>query len=168
MEQKVDVAVAKLLGISTATLESDLSSGKTLSSVASKAGVPSSTLISTIAQTLADNPPPGAPALSADQLTGMATGIANGVTPSQPGSGQGGSMSTTSSATTASNPGVPPAQGANTASRLDELAKLLNIDPATLGSVLSSGTTLSDLLGGNPSSDATATSSTGVSLDSLL
>jgi len=168
MAQKVDEAVAKLLGISTTTLQNDLSSGETLSSIASQAGVTSQTLISTIAQTLANNPPPGAPTLSSDQLTTMATDIANGVTPPQPGTGQGTGTSTTGSTTSTSSSSGSSVQGVNTASRLDELAQLLGIDPATLGSSLLSGTTLSQLLDGASSADAAGTSSTGVSLDSLL
>jgi hypothetical protein len=173
--QAVNSAVAKLAGTSTTALQNALSSGATLSSIASQAGVSNSSLVSTIAHALAANPPTGAPALSADRLTSIANDIANGAKPqlrSQGPNGAAGSGANSSAVNSSAvnSPALPgsPRQGVNTASRLNQLAALLKVDPGTLASVLSQGATLSQLLSKSSSPQAGGTSATGVSLDSLL
>jgi len=142
MEQTINDAVAKLLGISSDTLSNDLSSGQTLASVAKSQGVSSDSLITMISSVLSSNAPSGAPTLSADQLTSMATNIANGTMPSPGGSAAG---SPNPSAGTAST-----TQGVNSASALDELAKLLGMSSNALSNGLANGASLSSLVGLQP------------------
>lgn len=52
MQQKVNSAVAKLLGISTSTLSSDLSSGQTLKGIAAKQGVSADSRVGSTRQQL--------------------------------------------------------------------------------------------------------------------
>jgi len=66
MERTIDGPVAKLLGTSSDTLSSDLSSGQTLTSIARSEGVSSHSTISTAPES---NAPSGVPTLPADQLT---------------------------------------------------------------------------------------------------
>ncbi len=80
---------AQLLGISTDQLSTDLKSRSTLSSLAGKAGISSSDLLSSVETDLKANAPQGAPALSDTQMAQMATGIINGTGPGGPG-GVGG------------------------------------------------------------------------------
>ena len=121
--------VAKLLGLSTSELSSELQSGTTFSELASKKGVSSTELIKTIEGELTAHKPEGAPALSLTQLTQMATSIANGTPPSPPAGGPGGQGS-------ASGP-----QGS-----LSTLAKSLGIEPSALLEQLEEGKDLSSRL----------------------
>ena len=96
---------ASLLGISTSTLNSDLQSGDTLSSLASGAGVSSSDLLSAVEQDMSANAPSDARSLSGDQLSQMATDFINGVRPGSSGTGADGTsdVSYGSSGSTVSN-----------------------------------------------------------------
>lgn len=121
---------AQLLGISTTQLSSDLQSGKTLSSLATSAGVSSSDLVSSVETDLKANAPAGAPALSDTQLANMATNIVNGIAPGQ---------SSGSVATTATN--------------LSALADAAGVDPSDLLGQIQSGGDLSGLLGATSQTD---------------
>lgn len=120
--------VAKLLGLSTTELTSELQAGVTLSELASKKGVSSAELIKTIEGELTSHKPEGAPAFSSTQLTQLATSIANGTPPSAPG-GPGGHDSTSGSQNS-----------------LSTLAKSLGIEPSALLEQLENGKDLSSLL----------------------
>ena len=118
--------VAKLLGLNTSELASELQSDATLSELASKKGVSSTELIKTIEGELTAHKPEGAPALSSTQLTQMATSIANGTPP--PTGGPGGQGSTSGQ------------QGS-----FSTLAKSLGIEPSALLEQLEEGKDLSSL-----------------------
>lgn len=121
--------VAKLFGMSSSELSSELKSGKTLSGLASEKGVSSTELIKTIETELTANKPEGAPALSATQLTEMATGIANGTPPPPPPTGGSGATGSTDGSKTTST-----------------LAESLGVEPSALLEALENGTSLSSLL----------------------
>ena len=129
---------AQLLGISTDQLSSDLGSGQTLSSLASSAGVSSSSLLSSVEADLKTNAPQGAPALSDTQLAGMATGIING---SGPWGAAAGSSSSSSAGSGSSSSAV------TAASNLNSLASTLGMDPSDLLDQINAGDDLSQLLG---------------------
>lgn len=110
--------VAKLLGLSSSELRSELQSGKTLSELASEKGISNESLLKTIETSLSAHKPTGAPALSSTELTQMASNIANGTPPSAPPP-QGVSGKAQSSTTT--------------------LAQSLGIEPSALLSQLEGG-----------------------------
>jgi uncharacterized protein YidB (DUF937 family) len=151
--------VAKLLGLSTSELTSELQAGKTLDELASKKGVSSSELIKTIEGELTAHKPEGAPALSSTQLTEMATGIAAGTPPSPPAGGPGGAG------------GVAGAGGSTSGSQssLSTLAESLGIEPSVLLKELADGASATSLLetnGYTPDGSATAQQSyAGVTFD---
>ena len=129
---------AKLLGVSPSQLSQDMQSGTTLTSLASQAGISSSSLLSSIESDLQANAPQGAPALSSTQLTTMATNIANGT---RPAGGHhhhhhGGGISPTD----------PSDAGSTAQTNLSTLADALGTDPATLLSQLTSGQDLTSAL----------------------
>ncbi|MGD1058917.1 MAG: hypothetical protein ABR992_16050 [Solirubrobacteraceae bacterium] len=131
--------VAKLLGLSTSELSSELQAGKTLDELASKKGVSSSELIKTIEGELTAHKPEGAPALSSTQLTEMATSIAAGTPPSPPSGGPGGLGGT----------GGVAGAGSSTSgsqSSLSTLAESLGIEPSVLLKELANGAGTSSLL----------------------
>jgi hypothetical protein len=121
--------VAKLLGLSTSELTSELQTGKTLSELASKKGTSSTELIKTIESELTAHKPEGAPALPSSQLTQIATGIANGTPPPPPPGGFGGHNSTSGSQSSQST-----------------LAESLGIEPSALLKELEEGKGLSELV----------------------
>lgn len=116
--------VAKLLGLSSSELSNQLSSGKTLSGLASEKGVSNTELVKAIETELSAHKPTGAPELSASELAQMATNIANGTGPAPP-SGSGGAGQ--SKATT--------------------VAQSLGIEPSELLEQLEKGLDLGSLLG---------------------
>lgn len=120
--------VAKLLGLSSSELSSELGSGKTLSTLASEKGVSSSELVKTIETELSAHKPEGAPELSASELTKMATSIANGTPPAPPSSLQQGS-------------------GSGGHSNATTLAQSLGIEPSELLEGIEKGLDLGSLLG---------------------
>lgn len=146
--------VAKLFGMSSSELSSELKSGKTLNDLASEKGVSSTELIKTIETELAAHKPEGAPTLSATQLTQMATGIANGTPPSPPAGGPGAGGS---------------AEGSKATSTL---AQALGVEPSALLEALESGTSLSSLIGQSGySSDGSAAqqeTSGGIAFDTYV
>jgi len=121
--------VAKLLGLSTSELTSELRSGATLSELASKKGISSTELIKTIEGELTAHKPGGAPALSSSQLTQMATSIANGTPPPLPTGGLGGNAPTSGSQSSSST-----------------LATSLGIEPSALLKELEEGLALTSLV----------------------
>jgi hypothetical protein len=121
--------VAKLLGLSTSELTSELQTGKTLSELASKKGISSTELIKTIEGELTAHKPEGAPALSSTQLTQIATSIANGTPPPPPPGGFGGHNSTSGSQSSQST-----------------LAESLGMEPSVLLKELEEGKGLSELV----------------------
>jgi hypothetical protein len=74
-------STAAALGVSSSTLQSDLSSGQTLSQIASSKGVSSSTLLTALEQDITSNAPAGASSLSSTQLQSIASAIANNAGP---------------------------------------------------------------------------------------
>jgi hypothetical protein len=121
--------VAKLLGLGTSELTSELQTGKTLSELASKKGISSTELIKTIEGELTAHKPGRAPALASSQLTQIATSIANGTPPPLPPGGFGGHDSTSGSQ-----------------SSLSTLAESLGIEPSALLKELEEGRGLSGLV----------------------
>jgi hypothetical protein len=121
--------VAKLLGLGTSELTSELRSGATLSDLASKKGISSTELIKTIEGELTAHKPEGAPALPSSQLTQIATSIASGTPPPPPTGGFGGQDSTSGSQSSPST-----------------LAKSLGIEPSALLKELEEGRGLSGLM----------------------
>lgn len=121
--------VAKLLGLSTSELTSELQTGKTLSELASKKGISNTELIKTIEGELTAHKPGGAPALSSTQLTQIATSIASGTPPPPPPGGFGGHDSTSGSR-----------------SSQPTLAESLGIEPSALLKELEEGKSLSELM----------------------
>jgi hypothetical protein len=130
---------AKLLGVSTDDLRTDLQSGKTLDDLASAKGVSSGDLLSAVKSDLQANKPAGAPDLSDDQLTQMATGVAAG-------KGAGGAHGHHGHH---HHGGGAQAVGGDDASgaRLQSLASTLGVNSDDLLGALQSGANLSDLLG---------------------
>jgi hypothetical protein len=142
---------AQLLGISTDQLSTDLQSGSTLSSLAGKAGISSSDLLSSVETDLKANAPQGAPALSDTQMAQMATNIINGTGPGGPGGpggvdGPGGVSGPGGPGATSSTSGTNGTSAATTAN-LSDLASAAGMDPSELLSQLTSGQDLSQLLG---------------------
>jgi hypothetical protein len=125
--------VAKLLGLSTSELSSELQAGKTLDELASKKGVSSSELIKTIEGELTAHKPEGAPTLSSTGLTEMATSIAAGTPPSPPAGGPGG----------AGGVGGTGGSTSGSQSSLSTLADSLGIEPSVLLKELADGGTSS-------------------------
>jgi hypothetical protein len=121
--------VAKLLGLSTSELASELRSGATLSDLASKKGISSTELIKTIEGELTAHKPEGAPGLSSSQLTQIATSIASGTPPPPPTGGFGGQDSTSGSQSSPST-----------------LAQSLGIEPSALLKELEEGRGFSGLV----------------------
>lgn len=121
--EKTLEAVAGLLGTDTESLRSQLSSGKTMSDLASAAGISSDDLLATIAATL----PPSGPDGVAVDTTAMATGIASGT-----------------------RPGPPPKPETDLASGLEALSSALGISGTDLLQRLTDGTGIADLLQANP------------------
>jgi hypothetical protein len=130
--------VAKLLGLSSSELSSELQAGKTLDELASKKGVSSGELIKTIEGELTAHKPEGAPTLSSSQLTEMATSIAAGTPPSPPG-GAGGPSGAGGVSGTGGSTGAPQ-------SSLSTLAESLGIEPSALLKELADGGSASSLL----------------------
>jgi hypothetical protein len=93
-------SVSQLLGVSTSQLQSSLSSGQSLQSIASNQGVPSSQLVSTIAQSLQSSNP----SISSSQASTMATNISQRVGGSSGGHHhhRGGGSSESASGTSSS------------------------------------------------------------------
>jgi hypothetical protein len=128
--QKTLSAVADKLKMSTDDLKKDLASGKSLTDIASSAGISKDDLVSTIASTLPSTTPDG----SAVDTTSMATRIADSVRKTPPPS----SSSSTSSPDSDLGKGI------------DTLAGALGISSDDLLQRLTDGSGISDLLSANP------------------
>lgn len=102
--------VAKLLGVSSSELATQLREGKSLSTLASEKGVSSSELIKTIETELSAHKPAGAPELQGSELTTMATAIANGTPPAPPSAGASPSIGQEGATTLAQALGVEPSE----------------------------------------------------------
>jgi lambda repressor-like predicted transcriptional regulator len=127
----IDVAAA-LFGMSKADLTDELKSGKSLNDVAKEKGISTDDLDSALVKNMPPSMASSGDPLAIAQKIAAQVGMPNGP-------GKGG------------HDGPPPSEdnssGSSSAtSVLDELAKLLKTDTATLKDSLSSGTSLSDLL----------------------
>lgn len=130
--EKTLSAVADKLEMSTDDLKKDLASGKSLTDIASSAGVSKDDLISTIASTLASTTPDG----TAVDTTAMATHIADTTRQAPPPRpSDAGSGSTDSS---------------DLGKGIDTLASALGISSDDLLQRLTDGSGISDLLTSNP------------------
>jgi uncharacterized protein YidB (DUF937 family) len=118
---------AQLLGLSTSDLSTALRSGKTLSSLASAAGVSSSDLLGSVEADITANAPEGAQPLSSDQLKQMATNVINGTGP------------------TGGHHHHHHHGGGASAMSMSDTADLLGVSTTDLASELQSGETLSSL-----------------------
>jgi uncharacterized protein YidB (DUF937 family) len=127
--QKTLSAVADKLKMSTDDLKKDLASGKSLTDIASSAGVSKDDLVSTIASTLPSTAPDG----SSVDTTSMATRIADSVRKAPP-----------SSSSSTSSPDSDLGKG------IDTLAGALGISSDDLLQRLTDGSGITDLLSANP------------------
>jgi uncharacterized protein YidB (DUF937 family) len=125
--EKTLSAVADELTMSTDDLKKDLASGKSLTDIASAAGVSKDDLVSTIARTLPSTGPDG----STVDTTSMATRIAD---------------------STRSAPKPPPSArtGPDLGTGIDTLASALGVSSDDLLQRLTDGSGISDLLTSNP------------------
>jgi hypothetical protein len=128
---------AQLLGMSTSQLAQDLQSGTTLGNLASKQGVSSSSLISSIEKDLQANAPQGAPASFSSVLDRIATNIANGTPQAGAGHGPGGAAFAGSGLFASSDVSAP----AQTS--LSSLAGGLGSDPSALLAQIAEGQAIS-------------------------
>ena len=124
---------AKLLGLSSQQLQTDLQSGQTLSSLAQQQGVSSSSLLSGVEQDLKSNAPKGASSVSNSQLQQIATNIINGTPPAQSGGSVGVFGQSAQQGSEAHGPS------------LQNTAQLLGLSSQQLQTDLQSGQTLSSL-----------------------
>lgn len=127
--------VAETLGLSVEELQSRVGAGESLAQIAADAGVASGDLVAAVAEGLADAAPEGAPALSAERLTGMATRIVEGGGPGGPGLPGG------------PPPGGAAGVGATAEDGLDRVAGALGLDAETLLARLGDGESLSSIAG---------------------
>jgi uncharacterized protein YidB (DUF937 family) len=152
---------AKLLGLSSDDLQSELKNGKTLNDIASEKGVSTDDLTTAVKSDLKANKPADAPDLSDDQLTQMATDIEVGKRPH--GHGHHGPKPASTSddddddATTAEN-------------NLQTLASKVGLSQTDLLKQLTSGTSFANLLGSsgstsNPYNAASYSGLGGVAVD---
>jgi uncharacterized protein YidB (DUF937 family) len=130
--EKTLSAVADKLKMSTDDLKKDLASGKSLTDIASAAGVSKDDLVSTIASTLPSTGPDGSPI----DTTSMATRIADSTrqAPPPPPSGTGSGQ-----------------DDSDLGKGIDTLASALGISSNDLLQRLTDGSGISDLLTSNPS-----------------
>jgi uncharacterized protein YidB (DUF937 family) len=130
--EKTLSAVADKLKVSTDDLKKELASGKSLTDIASAAGVSKDDLVSTIASTLPSTGPDG----SAIDTTSMATRIAYSTRSAPPSPPSGAASGSDSS---------------DLGKGIDTLASALGISSDDLLQRLTDGSGISDLLTSNPS-----------------
>jgi hypothetical protein len=143
---------AKLLGVSSDDLKSQLKSGKTLNDIASAQGVSSDDLLSALKTDLKANKPADAPELSDDQLTQMATGIAAGKGPGRAGGHHGHGHGGPPPVSTSTDDSDATTAEAN----LKQMSSALGLSQSDLLSKLSSGVSFSSMLGTSASNPYTA------------
>jgi len=121
--EKTNKAVADLLGMDADSLTAALKSGKTMSDLATSAGVSQDELVSTIQATLPTQGPDGTAMDTADMASKIATGQLQG---------------------------PPPKPPVDASSGLDALSSSLGVSSDELLQRLTDGTGISDLLKANP------------------
>jgi lambda repressor-like predicted transcriptional regulator len=134
----IDVAAA-LFGMSKADLTDELKSGKSLNDVAKEKGISTDDLDSALVKNMPPSMASSGDPLAIAQKIAAQVGMPNGP-------GKGGHDGPPPPSADASSADSSSTDSSGSTSVLDELAKLLKTDTATLKDSLSSGTSLSDLL----------------------